>query len=342
LSVAAAGTAFSLINGSHVDWLGTLLAASVAVAVDAAINFGESALTTSLASSVGVISVLQRMRFGSMRWFLFAYWSFGLIGLLVAEIYLSVGILGTVLLVGPILITREAFKKREEAERADESLQVSAEALKRVDERIAEERRDERARLAEALHDDVLQRLFDASIRAEVIRQAYLGGRLLELEEDVPSLVESINGAAGHLRQVIAGLRTSSVGHAGLVGTLELLAAHLQDEHGVRTVLSADASIRMSPESELLVYQIAREAMTNAMRHSRAAAVWVTLRRQDDWLVLVVEDDGQGFDCLAQGDLRHFGLQLMRERAAALGGRLSIRSSEGSGTVVELLFKDSH
>jgi signal transduction histidine kinase len=106
-------------------------------------------------------------------------------------------------------------------------------------------------------------------------------------------------------------------------------------------VLSLDPIIRSTPERELVLYQIAREALTNSVRHASARTVWLTLRRRanGEGCELIVEDDGCGFDLGARDTDRHFGLELMKERAASISAHLELRSSPGAGTVVELRFR---
>jgi two-component system sensor histidine kinase NreB len=135
---------------------------------------------------------------------------------------------------------------------------------------------------------------------------------------------------------VIQGLRSATVGHAGLVETLTLFARHLETDSGVQIVQSLDSSTRLTPERELVVYQIAREALTNAVRHSHAKTIWLSVSSTPDSFEVVIEDDGTGFDVDQLSNRLHFGLQLMKERAGSIEGELDIRSSPGSGTVIKL------
>jgi signal transduction histidine kinase len=89
----------------------------------------------------------------------------------------------------------------------------------------------------------------------------------------------------------------------------------------------------------LIVYQIAREALTNSVRHSKARTIWLSMSSKPDSFEAVIEDDGSGFNVDELSGHLHFGLQLMKERANSIGGELEIRSSLGSGTVVTLLVR---
>jgi signal transduction histidine kinase len=97
-------------------------------------------------------------------------------------------------------------------------------------------------------------------------------------------------------------------------------------------------SVDASPETTAVVVRVLTEALANARRHAQAGAVGVRLRVEDDGLTLTIEDDGAGFsgpDAGGPGD-GHFGLTLMRERARAAGGNLSVRSQAGEGACVTL------
>ncbi|MBI4277965.1 MAG: sensor histidine kinase, partial [Armatimonadetes bacterium] len=105
---------------------------------------------------------------------------------------------------------------------------------------------------------------------------------------------------------------------------------------GTRVTLAVEGMEgRLPPGVELVLYRVAQEALTNVRRHARAPHAWVRLRRSDRGVILEVTDDGVGFDP-AQPRPAHGGLGLagMRERMALVGGRLTVRSAPGQGTVL--------
>jgi signal transduction histidine kinase len=336
LSVMCASATFASF-GELGDWPLTPLVALLALAADASVNYLIVGFGTSLRSQRPLLVSLSAMRIGSPSTFLLSYVCFGFLGILIAEAYSTFGLSGVLASVAPVILGRQAFLHRSRLENVEVTLEQNSTALRHVDERIAEERRDERTRIAAALHDDVLQDLYNVTIRAQVLRQDLLSGRLLELEDDLPAVVQASEAAVEDLREVIQGLRTATVGHAGLVETLTLFARHLETDSGVQVVQSLDPSIRLTPERELIVYQIAREALTNSARHSHAKTIWLSLSQEPGSFEAAIEDDGCGFNMEPSSHL-HFGLQLMRERAASIDAELEIRSSPGSGTVVRLMF----
>ena len=336
LSAMAAAVVFHALNVQLGDWPGAAFGGLAALGADCAVNYTIVALASSLRSRRSVPAVLREMRLGSTSTFVAIYVCFGFLGVLLAESYLRLGFVGVVGFVAPIVLSRQAFVHWRRLDEAKQSLQAKNDALRSVDERIADERRDERARIAASLHDDVLQCLYNVTIRTQVIREDLRSGRLLDLDDDVPALLVASEQAVDELRDIIKDLRRSTIGHAGLVDTLVLLIGHLREESGIDLISELDATVKAEPSTELLVYQVAREALTNTLKHAGARTVWIGLRQDGGTIALWVEDDGCGFDPSNETDDRHFGVELMRERAAIAGGSLKLRTSPGNGTLVSL------
>ena len=94
------------------------------------------------------------------------------------------------------------------------------------------------------------------------------------------AVIQASEAAVEDLREVIHGLRSAAIGHAGLVETLSLFARRMEEESGIQIVMSLDSSVHLTPERELVVYQIAREALVNAAQHSKARTIWVSIQRE--------------------------------------------------------------
>jgi signal transduction histidine kinase len=223
-----------------------------------------------------------------------------------------------------------------------ESALTSAHALVREGtSQIALERRDERRTLAAELHDEVLPAMFKVHLMGEVIRRDLEAGRLLELEEDVLGLLGATGQAQEAVRQVVGGLRGSSVGARGLSASVRSLCDRLSLEGPSLQVEISE--VDLGDRAQTVAYQVVREAVTNAAKYSRASevrvAVWQEASRR---LRVTVSDDGCGFDVdegLARPD--HFGLALMRERVMAVGGELQIESRFGAGTLIWATIPDA-
>jgi signal transduction histidine kinase len=175
--------------------------------------------------------------------------------------------------------------------------------------------------------------LFKVHLMGQVLRQDLLSGRLLDLDDDIPELLKATEAAQDSIRSVLRDLRRSSLGPGGLNSTIELLAQQLE-AGGASTFRLDLEDVGGSSVIQLLAYQVAREAMTNAARHSKASVVSVTLERSEGLIRLRVEDDGIGFLPQSVDQEAHFGLQLIRERVEAAGGTVFVTSELSVGTRV--------
>jgi signal transduction histidine kinase len=151
----------------------------------------------------------------------------------------------------------------------------------------------------------------------------------------------------GDLHRLAINLIPASLDHLGLAPALEQLVKSFgQETHlaiRLKTVGLGEAD-RLPQETDTALYRIVQEALTNAVRHSRATHIDVVLERRDDSMLIIVEDDGEGFDVNLSRDNGHLGLLGMQERAEVLGGSLAVESAPGRGTtvVVEVPYADAH
>ncbi len=192
---------------------------------------------------------------------------------------------------------------------------------------------EERGRLARELHDAVAQKLF--SIRAKARAASVLAARDPARAAAEMDSVAALSGEAhAELRAVISGLAPPDLGECGLAESLRRYAALAGRAHGVTVRFTAEDIPALGPARDAAAYRIAQEALHNALRHSGAAGIEISLHRTVRRVILEVTDDGRGFspDAPASG----LGLTSMRERAAAIGAALSISSTPGSGTKVTL------
>jgi len=191
----------------------------------------------------------------------------------------------------------------------------------------------ERARLARDLHDAVSQKLF--SVRAKARAAAILVERdPARAVEEIGSVAELAGEAHAELRAVIEGLTPPELASGGLVSSVRAYAVLAGRTHGTEVVVRASDLPALEPRQNTAIYRVAQEAIGNALRHSGAEHVTVSLSGRQRAAVLEVSDDGAGFDSSApQAGL---GLTSMRERARSVGGRLTVFSAKGNGTRVRL------
>jgi signal transduction histidine kinase len=194
----------------------------------------------------------------------------------------------------------------------------------------------ERNRLARELHDSVSQKLFSLVLTAEsaatLIERDAGGAR-----EQVARLGELAQDALTELRGLIFELRPPSLTEEGLPATLRKEVEVLRRVHGRDIELRITGSARPAPDTEAEVLRIAQEALHNALRHAGAGRIELRMETRDGKLMVIVADDGVGFDPDEPGlRSRRLGLTSMEERARALGGTLAVVSRPGEGTTVTL------
>ena len=195
--------------------------------------------------------------------------------------------------------------------------------------RAIEAQEHERRRVALELHDEV----------GQLLTGVVLGLGSLDVPEPagarVTELQRLVRGGAERVREIAAGLRPQSLEELGLRSALVSLTAAVADGSGIAMTRRLDPALPpLDPATELVVYRVAQESLTNVVRHAAARAVLVALDSRDGVLELRVCDDGRGLP-LAVGDSGR-GLAGMRERALYAGGTLDLRAQPGGGTSVTL------
>lgn len=340
-SVAAAGVVFEVSAGAIDRNPVVLLCAAAAVAADLVVNYALVIWVGLVWFRTPVREGFAHMRFGSVRETLVSHYVVGLMSLPIAALYLVVGPWSLVLGVVLVAVAGLALLRTRDLELAKEQLSERDAVISGINSLVVEERTDERRLIAASLHDDVLQGLHYLTLHAQVIREDLRHGRLLQLEEDVPVLLRASQQTADLARAVVKELRESPVGRGGVGSTLELLVANLRDEFdGV--IVSGIEEVSGLPMQQTYLYQVGREALVNAVRHSGASRIEIQLAKIGSEVLLRVSDDGRGFDVSKGSPKGHFGLSLMRERVAAAEGSLLVRSAPGEGTVVEVLLPCHH
>jgi signal transduction histidine kinase len=220
------------------------------------------------------------------------------------------------------------------------SLFAAHAAIALTNARLAERDRElyvlqERSRLARDLHDAVSQKLF--SLRARARAAAVLATRdQARAAAEMEAVAQLGAEAHAELRAVIDGLAPPDLGEAGLAESLRRYAVLAGRAHGVDVRFTAADLPVLAEHQDAALYRVAQEALHNALRHSGAAHIGVTLSRRPRRVVLEVADDGTGFVPDSLGARGGLGLASMRERAASAGGTLTVRSAPGAGTTIRL------
>lgn len=333
LSVLAASLTFHALDGDLADWPWVGVPVLAALLVDVAVNATLVTIGGHFLTGLPVADVFKKITGGTEQaFFLSSYLAFGLLALLLGTVHATAGVWSPVAFGIPLFLARRMFVHWKQAREAADEVVRKQQALLTTMQRIADERRDERLSMAADIHDEVLQPLYQVHLMGQVLRQDLATGRLLELENDLPGLLEAANAANDAIRALLRDMRASPLGAHGLTRTLHLLADELRRFTDATIVLDME-EVGGAPLTQLLVYQIAREALTNAVQHSNAREIRLSLKVSDGSIRLIVRDDGQGFQHgVTRSD--HFGLNLMRERAEAAGGTLLIDPTPEGVTVL--------
>ncbi|MHB9862750.1 GAF domain-containing sensor histidine kinase [Streptomyces sp. YIM S03343] len=195
---------------------------------------------------------------------------------------------------------------------------------------------EERSRLAHELHDAVSQKLFSLRLTAQAAA-ALVDRDPARAKDELHQVAALAAEAADELRAAVVELRPAALDEDGLVATLRTQVQVLDRAHTARVRFAASGFRALPAAQEEAVLRVAQEALHNALRHSGAAHVDVTVDRRGNGAVLRVTDDGSGFDPQAIRTAgRHLGLVSMRDRASGAGGTLTVTSAPGKGTTIEL------
>jgi signal transduction histidine kinase len=214
-------------------------------------------------------------------------------------------------------------------------------SLREERDRIIAVEEEIRRRLARDLHDGPTQMLAAIIMSANFVQQAIAhnspGHALQELKEMLPVAEKALR----QVRSLLFDLRPVILETQGLVPALQSYAQRLRETEGLNVVLSVGGEFdRLSHNAEVAIFSVVQEAITNAKKHACASRIDIEVTPDNDNLVVVVRDNGAGFDTkavAARYDERgSLGMLNMKERAEIVEGTLSISSQPGQGTAIIL------
>jgi PAS domain S-box-containing protein len=221
-----------------------------------------------------------------------------------------------------------------ERAQAEEELRTSREELRALAGRLLSVREDERARIAQDLHDTLGQ-----SVTGLKLDLAWLATRLPAGQTPLREKLEASQALADStiqtVRRICTELRPSVLDELGLVAALEWQAREFQGRTGIWCECIAEQpDITVEPEASTALFRICQEALTNVARHAHATRVRIIVREEAGTLVLTVADNGRGIPEPERTNRTSLGLLGMRERALQVRGEISIVGRPGEGTTV--------
>jgi len=229
---------------------------------------------------------------------------------------------------GGILGGFELRREINQRMRVEEALQKSE-----MEKAIAEERN----RLARDLHDSVTQSIYSLTLLAEAGQRMIKSGDLQQVESNHSRLRAIAQQALQEMRLLVYELRPQVLRSEGLIGALEQRLEAVERRAGIDARLVVEVGLEIPEELDVELLHISQEALNNALKHSKASEVVLSLHADGGYLRLEVEDNGQGFDQELARSKGGMGLTNMAERVEKIGGELTIQSSPDSGTAVRVM-----
>jgi signal transduction histidine kinase len=214
-------------------------------------------------------------------------------------------------------------------------------SLREERDRIIAVEEDVRRRLARDLHDGPTQMLAAIIMSANFVQQAIAHNSLEHALQELEEMLPVAEKALRQVRSLLFDLRPVILETQGLVPALQSYAQRLRETEGLNVVLSVGGEFdRLSHNAEVAIFSVVQEAITNAKKHAGASRINIEVTSDNDNLVVVVRDNGVGFDTKAVAaryeERGSLGMLNMKERAEIVEGTLSISSQPGQGTTITL------
>ncbi len=225
------------------------------------------------------------------------------------------------------------------------SLQKSRVELRRLSSRLISVQEEERKKIARELHDGIGQTLSAIKYLIENTLQTRAHGPVSSQLQSLRPIIPLIQNAIEEVRRIQTDLRPPTLDDLGILATLSWFCREYQKIYsGIHVERDIQVEEDDIPDSlKTVIYRILQEATNNVAKYSHATRLSLSLKKKDDGIELVVEDNGLGFDPreILSGDRerRGFGLTSMRERAELSGGSFSLESEKGSGTRVRAAWR---
>ncbi len=218
--------------------------------------------------------------------------------------------------------------------RVERDLKKSRERIRDLLGHVELVREEERKRIASEIHDELGQLL--TALKMDVV---WLAKRIspeeVPMHERTLSMRQTVDMTIQSVKRISAELRPHVLDNLGLSAAIEWQVKQIKDVTGIDCqFVSVPADVTADNNSAVALFRIFQEAITNAVRHSKASQIKVELKQLSASIRLVVEDNGLGIKHSELSDSKSFGLISIKERARALGGEVDINSRPGKGTLI--------
>ena len=226
---------------------------------------------------------------------------------------------------------REQTMLEHERDQLERLVKERTATLSELAHHLQQVREEERGHLARELHDELGSLLTAAKLDVARLKSK-IDATAPDIAERLRHLTETLNSGIALKRRIIEDLRPSSLANLGLATALEILTREYAERAGIEVETNLEP-VQLSETAQLTVYRIVQESLTNIGKYAQARRVLVLVQGYPTHVAVQVRDDGQGFDTSTVRPTSH-GLSGMRHRVESEGGRLSITSRVGHGTLV--------
>lgn len=230
-----------------------------------------------------------------------------------------------------VVSQREQALLEHERDRLEGLVRERTASLSELASHLQQVREDERGHLARELHDELGALLTAAKLDVARLKSK-LDVNAPDVTERLKHLTDTLNSGIALKRRIIEDLRPSSLSHLGLTAALEILTREFAQHAGIEVETNLE-TVELPSATQLTVYRMVQEALTNIGKYANAHKVLVSVHAHPNHVAVQVHDDGAGFDP-ASVQVSSHGLAGMRHRVEAAGGRLSVHSSPGKGTLL--------
>ena len=208
-------------------------------------------------------------------------------------------------------------------------------------ERLIQAQEAERLRLSRQMHDGPAQALSNLILETEIAMRLFDVNKE-EAYQELGSLRDSASNTFQQVRDFIFELRPMMLDDLGLIPTMKKYTSAIEDNTGISIRIGVTGTERrMESYMEVMIFRATQELIRNAINHSQSNQIDVQIDVDDSFVMVTVEDDGNGFDIQEIDESQNMGLKVIKERVEMINGEFAVESQIGEGTMVRFKVPDS-
>lgn len=213
----------------------------------------------------------------------------------------------------------------------------TTEQLRALSAHLQDIREEERTNMAREIHDELGQQLTILKMDMSWLNRKLAQYEDISLLQRSKDSLKMLNDTIKMVRRIATELRPSMLDDLGLLSAIQWQSREFESRADIKVTFESNVtSVCLPPAIATSVFRIYQEALTNIARHAQAKNVVSKLRLEDNHLLLLVSDDGRGFDVKIMGAKKTLGLLGMKERTLIMGGIFEINSVQGKGTTIQI------